>query len=1142
MDCPACGHANRSGARFCASCAAPLTGPNVCPRCGGASPAGHRFCDACGAALGTRDGVTDAADPLRQTQLSTAQDQRPVIPTDLADKIRAGARGLAGERKQVTVLFADVVGSMALSEHRDPEQWRNVMKRVFTILCEGVHRFEGTVDRFTGDGIIALFGAPIAHEDHARRACHAALELKRELAAHGESLRRDRGIDLALRIGLNSGEVIFGAIGEDLAVEYTAVGHTVGLAQRMESLAKPGTVYVSEGAASLVEGFLELRDLGELEVKGVSRRVHVFELVGVGCARGRLDVERARGLTPFVGRDEELELLERALARSVAVEGQVVGIVGEAGVGKSRLCHELAEHCRAQGMPVYEMAAQAHARAVPLLPVLQLLRSYFEIAERDSDELARERIEGTLLSLDRTFADELPLIFDFLAVSDPTRAAPQIDPEARQRRLLSLMRRLAHVASARQPGVVVLEDMHWLDPASEVFVANHIEAIRNTRGLAVLTFRPEYRAPWMGGSYYRQLPLAPLTASALGELLRGLLGQDPSLDGLAELILGRTEGNPFFAEELVRSLAETGSLEGERGSYRLVATAQHIGVPATVQSVLAARIDRLSPAEKYMLQAAAVIGREVPAAVLERVVELSRQTREDALHSLRSGEFLYERRPYPDALYEFKHPLTQEVAYGSQLAEGRAALHTAVALALAEQHPDRLEERAALIAHHFEQGDERLEAARWSARAAQWAGFSDPFEARSHWRRVQQLADSLEPSREQVELALSCRVAQLNFAWRLGLAEGQSLEQFERATAALESEACALAEQTRNPAVRAIVMAQYGVARGLHGDLQQMLEGGLSAVRLAQQLGDAGLELSLRGGPATALFLLGRYRELEALARDSVLLAGGDPSVGAGLTMACPYAWHLMWQAAGRIYSGRLPQAIAGLERAAAVASEREDVEVQGWVQEWLAYATHFCGGDAAAVVSYARDALECAQRTGSTLSLASAHCVTGLACLDAQQWSDSTAHLHACIAIGRERGIGRVLAPIALAHLARAQLGAGEPAAARATAEAAVKQAVAFGTKSFELEARLAFVAARRACGARFAAPAIEAELDRGHALVLETGALTLEPRVHLELAELARLRDEGARQEQELASARHLFDQIGAPSLAERLMVGVG
>ena len=435
-----------------------------CPGCGVENPEGQTFCNACGHALsGTGSGAGGGEGTHAAPGLATQRDPRAYTPQHLAERIRGTRADLDGERKQITVLFADVIGSMDLAERTDPELWRSIMDRFFTILCDGVHRFEGTVDKFTGDGIMALFGAPLAHEDHAQRACWAALTLQRELAAYAAEVRRTDGLSFSVRMGINSGEVVVGAIGEDLRVEYTAVGHTVGLAQRMESLAEPGRAYLTEQTAKLVSGYLDLDDLGEFDIKGVSEPVRVHALAGAGGARSRLDISQARGFTRFVGREDELAMLQAALEQSRNGSGVVVGVVGEAGVGKSRLCHEFVERCRRQGIPVYEAQGQAHGSAIPFLPVLQMMRSYFGVTEHDPDQQAREKIAGRPLLLDGTFAESLPLVFDFLAVPDPHRPAPRMDPDARQRALPEMVKRLVHTSSQREPGINLLEDVHWID-------------------------------------------------------------------------------------------------------------------------------------------------------------------------------------------------------------------------------------------------------------------------------------------------------------------------------------------------------------------------------------------------------------------------------------------------------------------------------------------------------------------------------------------------------------------------------------------------------------------------------------------------------------------------------------------------------
>ncbi len=451
-----------------------------------------------------------------------------------------------------------------------------------------MHRFEGTINQYTGDGIMALFGAPIAHEDHAQRACHAALHLRDELRRYAEEVKRTRGLSFAARLGINSGDVVVGKIGDDLRMDYTAQGSVVGVAQRMEQLADPGLVYVAEPTAKLVAGYFALRDLGSFELKGLREAIRVHELEGAGVVRTRFEVSRARGLSKFVGRGDEMAALEAALARAREGNGQVVGIVAEPGVGKSRLCFELIERCRARGLRTLEGRAVAHGRNVPFLTILQVFRAYYAITDQDSDRVAREKIAGRLLLLDEAFREDLPVLFEFHGVPDPERPAPDMDPELRQRRLFAVLRRLVREGVRGEVGIVLLEDLHWLDGGSAAFLEQWVEAVTGTRNLLLLNFRPEYHAAWMQRSWYQQLPLAPLGPEATRELLRDLLGPDPSVAGLAEAIHARTAGNPFFTEEVVQSLVESGALEGTKGSYRLAKPVDEIAVPGTVQSVLAA--------------------------------------------------------------------------------------------------------------------------------------------------------------------------------------------------------------------------------------------------------------------------------------------------------------------------------------------------------------------------------------------------------------------------------------------------------------------------------------------------------------------------------------------------------------------------
>jgi class 3 adenylate cyclase len=694
-------------------------------------------------------------------------------PKHLADKILQSRSALEGERKQVTVLFADVKGSMELAEQLDPEEWHRILDRFFQILTDGIHRFEGTVNQYTGDGIMALFGAPIAHEDHAQRACYAALHLRDELRGYAEELKRSRGLSFAVRMGINSGEVVVGKIGDDLRMDYTAQGHTIGLAQRMEQLADPGAVYLAERTGSLVGGYFALRDLGRFNIKGAREAAQVYELEGVASLRTRLDRSRERGFSRLVGRDAEMKALDTVHKEVRQGSGQVIGIVGEAGVGKSRLCYEFLQHCRAGGTPVYEAHCVAHGRLIPFLPVLELMRNYFGITERDSSGEARTKIAGTIVLLDPGLQQNLPLVFDFLGVPDPDRPAPQLDPDARGRRLSDLIRRMGEVRSMREPAVFFVDDLHWVDNASEAYLAIFAASVVNSRGLLLVNFRPEYRGEWLRRSSYEQIPLRPLEAAATGSLIAELLGPDPSVVALAEHLAQRSGGNPFFAEEVVLALAESGTLAGAAGRYRLVGSVEDVSVPASVQAIIAARIDRLEEREKTVVQAASVIGKTFSEDVLGEVLGMSAPDLAGALARLTGAGFIYERELYPTAEYGFKHPLSQEVAYRSQLSDQRMGLHTRIADLVSDLYADRRDDKAALVAHHWEQAGQPLKAAQWLSRAAEWAGGSQVEESTRYWSKVRELLQSVPESSESMSLgAEACINIVLNGS-RMGAPEDE---------------------------------------------------------------------------------------------------------------------------------------------------------------------------------------------------------------------------------------------------------------------------------------------------------------------------------------------------------------------------------
>jgi tetratricopeptide (TPR) repeat protein len=572
-------------------------------------------------------------------------------------------------------------------------------------MMDAVHRFEGTVNQVLGDGIMALFGAPIAHEDPALRACYAALAMQAAIRTYAEEARRAHGITVQMRIGLNSGEVVVRAIGNDLPMDYSAVGQATHLAARMEQLATPGSILLTADTLRLVEGLVQVTALGPVPVKGLSDPVAVFELVGASALRGRFQARVAGGLMRFVGRETELAALVQALERAGAGHGQVVAVVGEAGVGKSRLVYEFVHTHRLRGWRVLESASVSYGKATPYFPVIELLRRYTHVEERDDVRTIRAKVTGQVLTLDATLQEALPALLSLLDVLPEDSTFRTLDPPQRLQHTLDALKRVLLRESQVQPLVLVCEDLHWIDAETQALLESLVERLPTAHVLLLINYRPEYRHGWGSKTYYTQVRLDPLPPGSAEALLQILLGDDPGLAPLQRLLIERTEGNPFFLEESVRTLVETGGVVDAPGAYRLVQALPTIQVPATVQAVLAARIDRLRPEAKRLLQTAAVIGMEVPLPLLQAIAELPEAVLHHGLAHLQAAEFLYETRLFPEREYTFKHALTHEVAYSSVLQERRRVLHGRIVKALEALAGDRVAEQVERLAHHALRGE-----------------------------------------------------------------------------------------------------------------------------------------------------------------------------------------------------------------------------------------------------------------------------------------------------------------------------------------------------------------------------------------------------------------------------------------------------
>jgi len=977
VSCPSCGHENPAGARFCNNCGAPLVAPTITP------------------------------------------EPRSYTPQHLVEKILASRSALRGERKLVTVLFADVVRSMELAERVDPEEWHRLLDRLFRILSGGVHRYEGTINQYTGDGIMALFGAPIAHEDHAQRACAAALDLSRELGSLAQDVRRESGLEFAVRMGLNSGEVVVGRIGDDLRMDYTAQGHVVGLAARVQQLAPPGGITVTEQTARLAAGFFDFLDRGEQSLKGASVPVRVFDLRGPGEIRSRLESSRARGFSRFVGRERELALLERALRETQSGRPTVVLITAEPGAGKSRLCHEFVE--RAHGVTLHSARALSHGRMLPFHVIVALARSLFGIGEGASPSNVRDAV---IRGLGNAQPDPiaLDLWLDLLGVSDHVPAPSGLDPEARRTRLFRSLLDLIRTRARRELTLLWVEDLHWLDPASEgalEMLAEHLLAPESTgsKVLLLATTRPEYRPEW--SSRVEGLSLAPLGLQDCRTLLDDWLGSDDLLAPLRARIEARARGNPLFVEEMIRSLVERGVLRGERGAYGLAAPTEEITLPESVQAVLASRIDRLADRDKEVLQAAAVIGRDVPIELLRTVVDLPAPELAASLERLSAAELLGPAESPGE--HAFQHPLAQEVAYRTQLLDRRRGTHAAIARALLTIHGPTAATHAALLAHHFDEAGERLEAARWHEQAGRRVARSDPADGARHCRRVTTLLAAVPESRETMTLELTSRIALLEIGRIAGIEEGEARDIFD--------EAAAVAERLQDKAGHAFLLTSYGRLCGLAGDVGQYLACAKRAMELAEGA-DALFEFEMRSVLAHAQLAVGHLAAARAAAEVALTgvarVAGLREAVGRSTAPGLCTVWWAMASA----HLGQTAEAEAALQ---ALLADESEPALQAL------YGTHafLCEvlrlrGDLPGALAQGRRAAELAEERGSVLSQVEAAAFLGAAELADGDRIAATSVLERALTLARNRRTALWYEPRILATLAEAKLAAGDRSGAR--------------------------------------------------------------------------------------------------------------
>jgi class 3 adenylate cyclase/tetratricopeptide (TPR) repeat protein len=840
--CSQCQSSNPSDALFCDECGAPIEAR--CSRCGEANRHNAKFCKKCG------NGLSANAHLESTLSLNTQN-----APAESAGPATAPSQYLTSERKQVTVMFADIRDSTAFIEKLDPEDVRGHFDPVLQVMMEAVHRYGGTVNQVLGDGIMALFGAPVAHEDHAVRACYAALAMQEEMRRGG-----GKGVSasnpLRVGIGLNSGEVVVRSLANDLNFDYSALGQTTHLAARMQELARPGTILMTSACAREVEGFVQLQAVGQRQAKGVSRPLDVFELVGATAERTRLQVAARRGLTPFVGREHEIENFRRLTDKVANGGGHIFAMVGEAGMGKSRLVRELCDNHMPAGWRVVAASAISFGKATPYFPVIELLRRYFSVAEDDSREAIQAKVAHALRQLDGalsdvvapilTLLDALPkatergdaaqpnILAQWAEIVDEVAKFNNMEPPQRRRHTWDSVKRLLLRESQNQPLLVVFEDLHWIDSETQSVLDGLVESLPAGRILLLVNYRIGYKHDWIDKACYSQFRIDALSADGTDALLQSLIGRSEELRPLRKLLIERTDGNPFFAEEIVRALVEDGSLVGSKGAYKAGLKIDTIGIPATVRTVLADRIDRLPQDEKQLLQCAAAVGIVVPWRLLRAIADLPDEMLNRCMANLQRAEFVYESNLFPELEYSFTHALTNEVAYGALVRERRTALHRRIVRALEESAQEKIDDSVEALAHHAMRGELWEKAAAYQRRAGHKALSRSAFaDALANYERAFEALGHLPPSREnqemQIDLHLDCR----NVLFLLG-----DLARVERHL----QQAMILAEKVHDEQRTVRVLNFLNGYYGLVGDPKRAIEMGQRALSLGAVHAD--LELS----------------------------------------------------------------------------------------------------------------------------------------------------------------------------------------------------------------------------------------------------------------------------------------------------------
>jgi len=826
MKCPNCQFENREGARFCKECGNKLE--LSCPSCGHLHQPGSKFCDECGQSLSI-----PSEPSLKDLSFDEKIDKiQRYLPKGLTEKILSQRNKIEGERKQVTVMFCDMEGFTTLVEKLGPEEAYSIMDQVYEILIHKVHDYEGTVNEMTGDGIMALFGAPIALEDAPQRAIRSAIAIHREMFKFSHTMKQEReGMpSLKMRVGIHTGPVVVGTLGNDLRVEFKAVGDTVNLASRIEGIADPGTTYVTEDTFKLTEGLFRFEALGDFKVKGKDEAVKTYRVIAPSTRRTRFDVSTERGLTPLVGRERELELLLDGFERSRAGRGQAFSIMAEAGVGKSRLLYEFRKAIGNEDVTFLEGKCLSYSRGVAYHPVIDILKSNFDIHEGDGDLEIKEKVKKGLTILGADEASTLPYFLELLSVKDSGIDKIPMSPEAKKDRIMEAVKRITLKGSEIRPLILAYEDLHWMDKSSEDVLKYVLESIPGARVLMIFTYRPEFVHTWGGKSFHSQITLNRLSNRESLIMISHLLGTENIDSDLEELILEKTEGVPFFIEEFIRSLKDMKIIEREDGKYSLAKGIESLTIPSTIQDVIMAKVDSLPDGAKEVLQTGSVIEREFSYEIIKRLMAFPEQELLSHLSILKDSELLYERGIFPQSVYVFKHALTREVAYNSLLLKVRKKIHEKIVIAVEDLYPESLGEYYELFAYHSLQGEDWQRAYRYNREAGlKTFSLSAYEEAQKYFEAALEALHNLPRARKWIEKEID-----LSFNIRAALFPQARHEEWMKRM----HDAELLAKQIDDDARLSNVFNYLSSFHWIRGECLKAIEVGQKGLDLARRAGD----------------------------------------------------------------------------------------------------------------------------------------------------------------------------------------------------------------------------------------------------------------------------------------------------------------